>query len=168
MNGRHWLGVIPIALAVAGLAALPTGALASAVPGATYTGKASDGAIVTLTVSSDGTTVTSYSVLGIYGADGNGRMCQDSSSLGPTGWAGAPISNETFQSSIEDTLFSIQGAFGASQSVSGTFQLAIPPTQNGGAGCSTGSVSWTATVASSSGSGGNGGNNGGGGGSSGG
>jgi hypothetical protein len=136
-------------------------ALAAAVPGATYNGTASDGATITLKISSNGTRVTAYSAFGIFGKDQNGQTCQDTTSVGPTGWGGAPIAHTSFHDSV-GTTFSIDGTFGRAQSASGTFTLS-QPAQGGSPGCATGTVSWTATTASKPGNGtGNPGSSGGG------
>jgi hypothetical protein len=143
--------------------AVPASASAAPVSSATYTGTASDGATITLTVASDGQSVSSYRVVGIFGTDSNGQQCQDGTSVGPSGYAGAPISSNNFQASIE-SLFTIQGSFGGTQSASGTFALNEPPQSGGVAGCSTGTVTWSATTASKPGGGGSGDQGGGGGG----
>lgn len=151
MTARRGVGGLSLGFVAAALLALPVAAQAAPVPGATYTGTASDGATITLTVSSNGESVSSYRVLGISGTDSNGQTCQDNTSVGPAGWPGAAITDDSFQTSIE-TLFSITGTFGGSQSVSGTFDLSQPP-QSGTAGCSTGTVTWTAKTSSTSGGG---------------
>ena len=144
---RWWGGALPLVLGA--LAVIPAAAGAAAVPGATYTGTASDGATVTLTISSNGTTVSSYRVVGIFGTDTNYQQCQDTTSVGPSGWAGVPISNGGFQDSV-NTEFSFTGAFGGPQSASGTFDLEQAP-QGGSAGCSTGGkIAWSATTSSTS------------------
>src|SRR5262249_18334963 len=100
-----------LALGVGGLVALPTAAAAAAGPGAAYSGKAADGATVTLTVSSDGTLVDSYHVTGILGKDVNGNTCQGTAAdVKNDIWPGAPISAGSFQDQ-STTTFSFTGTF---------------------------------------------------------
>jgi len=135
-----------LALALVALIGLPAAATAAAVPGATYSGTASDGAAVALTVSSTGTRVTSYSLTDILGTDENNQTCQATVNELPGGWGGAPISGNAFQdSSISN--FTMGGSFGGATTASGTFDL-NQPAVGGSPGCSTGTVSWTASVAS--------------------
>jgi hypothetical protein len=133
------------------LVALPAAAWAAAVPGATYTGSASDGATLSLTVSSDGTVVDSYHVLGILGKDANGAQCQGTAAeVRDSIWPGAPITANSFQDLTLIT-FSFAGTFDGPQSASGTFNLNNLPSPGtngnpGSAGCTTGTVTWTATT----------------------
>lgn len=137
----------PMALvALCALLGMTGVASAAAVPGATYTGTASDGATVTVELSSNGRSVAAYSVVGIFGTDSHGQTCQDTTSVGPAGWSGAPITNDGFHDSV-GTTFSINGTFGSSRTVSGTFAL-DQAAQGGSAGCATGTVAWTATTSS--------------------
>jgi hypothetical protein len=146
MGLRKSFGVLSCALAlVGGLCALPTAAWAAAVPGATYTGTASDGATITLTVAPNGANVTSLRVAGIIGT-GNGGSCYGTISEAQDAWNGAPISANGFQYSA--VTYSISGTFGGAQSASGTFNLNQPAGNNIDP-CSTGAVSWTAMTSSS-------------------
>ncbi len=150
-----------VATAVVAAAALaaPLSALASgqAVPGAAYTGTAAGGATVTFTVSSDGTQVISYLVLGISGTDANGATCQATAAASPPIFPGAAITNDSFNGSIET--FDFTGTFDGPQSASGTFTLDLPAAGDG-PGCTTGAVSWTATTTSPAPGGGGGGGGG--------
>ncbi len=135
-----------LALALGALTVGTAAATAAAVPGATYTGTAADGATLVLTVSSDGSTVSSYDVTGILGTDAHGQTCQGTVNLNPSGWKGAAISNSAFQdASLSD--FTIAGSF-AGSTVSGTFDLDQVPVA-AATGCSTGSVSFTASAPTS-------------------
>jgi len=161
MTARWASGGVRVVALVAVLLALPTAAWAAAVPGATYNGTASDGATISLTVSSSGTSVSSYRVLGILGTDTNGAQCQAEAAETPAGgWPGTAITNNAFQFSVFTT-FSISGSFPTAQSASGTFDLSDPAV-GGGTGCSTGVISWSATTTSTP-PGGGGGSAGGGG-----
>ena len=156
-----------LALGVGLLVALPAAAWAAATPGGVYTGKAADGATVNLTVSSDGTLVDSYQITGIFGKDANGAVCQGTAAdIKNDVWPGATISANGFQDSTP--YFSIAGTFNSPQSVSGSFSMNNPPTpatngNAGSAGCTTGTVTWTATLARTNGGGPGGGGSGGGG-----
>ena len=147
--GRAGAGALALGASLA--VALPTAAWAAAVPGATYTGKASDGATVTLTVSGDGTLVVSYHVTGILGKDANGATCQGTAAdTANNVWPGAQITGASFQD-LTTTSFSFAGTFDGPQSASGTFSLDTPPTPAtpqvpATFGCTTGTVTWTATV----------------------
>jgi hypothetical protein len=144
-----------VAVLVAAVHAVP--AAADPIAGASYQGAAADGAMVELTVSSDGTLVDFYLISGqasgacIFAAEGQSGV-----------WEGAPIHNNAFEYRLRDQIL-FQGTFHAGQSVSGTFRLHI----SGAAGqsCDTGIVSWTATTSAKPppGSGGPGGVGGGGG-----
>jgi hypothetical protein len=142
-----------LALGVGLLVALPAAAWAAAVPGATYTGKAADGATVTVTVSSDGALVDFYQVLGILGKNIHGATCQGTAADTKNDfWPGAPITGNSFQD-LTIATFSFIGTFDGPQSASGTFNLNTPPAPGangnpGSAGCTTGTVTWTATTAS--------------------
>jgi hypothetical protein len=157
---RHRRRSLSIAAAIAAAALLITpGALASGtsapVPHATYSGTASDGAAVTFTVSGDGSTITMFDVLGIFGTDKNGAQCQ-----GTAAGLNVPITAGTF-AYAQNTTFTFDGTFNGAQSASGTFdydQVAY----GSGAGCSTGTVTWSATTKSTSPGGGHGGGGGGG------
>jgi hypothetical protein len=137
----RWAGAL-LAVALIGVAA-PALASADGIGGATYTGTASDGASVTFTVSSDGTIVESYSIEGIDGTDVNGRGCTLITAGAAGVWPGAPIAGGSFDWSI-GTEFDFQGTFGV-QSASGSF-LIDNPAIGASAGCSTGTVGWTATT----------------------
>jgi hypothetical protein len=135
---------------LAALAVVP--AAADPIPGATYNGVAADGAGITFTVSSDGTLVDSYQVLGAHGAS-----C-DLQAAGASGvWPGAPITNNAFDyEGLYTTGFVFTGKFQGAQKASGTMRLYQP-------GCDSGTVSWTATTTASpgQGAGGSGGSGGG-------
>lgn len=104
-----------------------TGRSAGPIPSATYTGKGSDGATVTLTVSSDGTLVNSYHIIGILGKDANGATCQATvAEVQNSLWPGAPITGGSFQDGTIAN-FSFGGTFSGPQSVSGSFNLNDPP-----------------------------------------
>jgi hypothetical protein len=141
---RRLRAAILVALAAAVLA-VP--AAAAPIPGATYHGKASDGAILTFTVSADGSDVSYYQLLDVIA--GACRLTAE----GDAGvWSGAPISGNSFTYQLGDlqTVNSIlfQGTFTGAKSASGTFRLydvATPQT----AACDTGAVTWTATTTAS-------------------
>jgi hypothetical protein len=168
MSVRRLIGIVAVALAAS--VAVATAA-ADPVPGAVYTGVASDGARLKFTVSPDGTLVTEYQ---IFEAPGNNCVFYSNGEAGV--FQGSPIEQNSFTFQNGDSTL-IQGSFSGAQSVSGTFALhqdAIGSTP----ACDTGTVSWTATTTAtpppgsgggsggsgSSGSGGSGGAGGGGGG----
>jgi hypothetical protein len=125
-------------------AAVPPTAAAAVVPGATYTGTASDGASVEFTVSSDGTLIESYAIRNIHGTDVDGEGCLLFSAGDEGVWPGAPIASGAFDSSI-GTEFDFGGSFPGPQSASGSF-LIDNPAVGESTGCSTGTVNWTATT----------------------
>lgn len=149
---------------VFGSLACATAAGATAVPGATYTGSAADGARIKFTISADGKLVNSYQFVGVQAA-----TCQFYSNGMAPEWPGAPIANNAFsyqliRSGIETSIW-FNGTFPGPQSASGTFELRQDATNQNPA-CDTGTVSWTATTtATPGGSGGSGGSGSGGSGS---
>jgi hypothetical protein len=136
---------------------------ADAIPGATYNGTTSDGGKAQITLSSDGTLVSSFTFSGIAptcqwtttGTSGN-TPGGDASS-----WSGAPVTNSSFSfvNSLQTT--TVSGTFGGGQSVSGTIRFKQNPSDGT---CDSGSVQWTATTTATAPSGGNGGGGNGGGG----
>ena len=142
---RRWRPVTTaVVLAFATLALLAASASAAPIPGATYTGTGADGASLKFTVSSDGTRVASYSILGAHGTyqGQSGDVTCGMVSNGDAGvWPGAPISGTSFAYSAGNTSFA--GTFNADGSVSGTFELDIPPSGQA-PDCNTGTVAWTA------------------------
>jgi hypothetical protein len=140
-------------------AAVP--AQAASIPGATYTGVASDGADVTFTVSPDGALVDSYLVTHVAA-----NTCTFVGEGDKGIWPGGPIVNGAFQYQLYDAIL-FKGTFPGAQSASGTFRFydhATPAT----AACDTGTVSWTATTTATTPSNGTGNGNGTGGGNGGG
>jgi hypothetical protein len=143
MSPRRLIGIVVVALVsaigVASAAAYP-------VPGATYTGVASDGAQVQFTISSDGTLVTSYYLVGVQG-----NTCSLYTNGETPEWDGAPIGANAFDyehagSGLVASI-SFQGSFPGAQSASGTFSVHQDATSNSPA-CDTGTVSWTAMTTS--------------------
>jgi hypothetical protein len=128
--------LVAVALVVV---AAPTPAYADPVPDATYHGVATDGATVSLTVSSDGTIVTAYNVIGAH-AD----TCTFYGEGDPSGWVGAPIASNAFRYQFYDRIM-FAGTFPGPQSAAGTFRFYDVP-QGGRPACDTGTVSWTATT----------------------
>ena len=122
----------------AGTAAAAAGGYA--IPGATYAGKAADGALVTITISSDGTLVTSYRI-----TDASAGSCQFYGEGDSGAWQGSPIVNNAFVYNLGDAL-SFKGSFPSAQAASGTFEFREAAT-SATAACDTGVVSWTATTA---------------------
>ena len=113
-------------------------ALADPIPGAAYTGAASDGGQVAFTVSADGTLISSYELTSV----GN-VQCQLIVEQS-TGWEGAPIVGGAFDYELPGTV-TFQGSFPGSQSAKGTFRLYSPATDARPA-CDSGTLSWTATT----------------------
>jgi hypothetical protein len=111
------------------------------IPGATYTGAGTDGAAVTLTVSSDGTLITAYQITGVAG-----DTCEINDQAFTGGWPGAPIQNDAFDYRYTNIVV-LKGSFTGPQTASGTFYL-----HNDGSAatkpCSSPTVSWTATTTS--------------------
>lgn len=133
-------------MVAAGVVGAPAAACAAVVPGATYSGLASDGASVTFTISSDGTIVESYEIQGVHGTDVNGNGCTIYSQGNEGVWPGAQISGGAFDYSIgSPTEFDFAGTFPGAQSASGTFYFDNPAVGSS-TGCATGTVPWTATA----------------------
>lgn len=116
-------------------------ALAAPVPGASYHGVAADYAIVNFTVSSDGTSITSYSITNV-----RGNTCTFNGNGVAGSWAGTPIVGNAFDYQLGASL-TFQGSFPGAQSASGTFafQNAAVPSAYVKA-CDSGTVRWTATT----------------------
>ncbi len=147
MRLRRLTLIVAVALTsviCAGTAAAAAGG--DAIPGARYAGTATDGAQVTLTISSDGTLVTSYRI-----TDASGGSCQFYGEGDSSVWQGAPIANNAFEYQL-GTALSFQGTFPSAQSASGTFHFHQAATGQTAA-CDSGTVSWTATTTASPGSG---------------
>ncbi len=142
------LTVLALAGAPASLAAL-----APPVPGATYHGIASDYGVVTFTVSADGTSLASYSI-SAHGTTSTKYQTCSFQSIGGDGWS-TPITHDSFNYS-PDTSVAFTGTFNGRRSASGTFELSKASTP-GSLACSTGPVTWTATVTSTGSRGGGGG-----------
>lgn len=144
MSARRLTAIAVVVLASAiGVAS----AAATPVPGATYTGVASDGAQVTFTISSDGTLITSYYLVGAQG-----NTCSFYTNGETPEWDGAPIEDNAFDyehagSGLVATSISFQGSFPGAQSASGTFDVRQDATSDSPA-CDTGTVNWTATTPS--------------------
>src|SRR5919108_5020047 len=103
-------------------------ALANHIAGATYNGtEAQGGTAVTLTVSSDGAGVSSFSVAGPV----QGNFCSFSN-FSTTYGVPLPITNHTFSDTTAP--FYLSGGFPGVQSASGTFRISS-------GGCSTGDIS---------------------------
>ena len=128
-----------LALAAAASALAGGQARADAIPGAVYAGSAQDGASVTLTVASDGTSVTAYRISNVPGstctfnAEGDARI-----------WEGAPIVDGAFDYALEDAIV-LHGTFPGAQTAAGTFRFDDHATAATPA-CDTGTVSWTAST----------------------
>ena len=142
MSPRRLFAALMVVLASAIAVA---SAVASPVPGATYTGTAADGAQVKFTVSSDGTLVTSYYLVGVPGND-----CSFYTNAEGPEWPGTPIAQNAFDyehtgSGLVATSISFRGSFPGPQSASGTFNLHQDATSDSPA-CDTGTVNWTATT----------------------
>jgi hypothetical protein len=148
-------GTLALVLAVA-IAVGPAGA--APIPAATYSGRASDGAGVTFTVSSDGTLVQSYQLQGVFG-----DHCQFLAAGAFGVWPGAPIVGGAFHYQLGYAI-QFQGTFPGAQTAAGSFHL-HQKAVGSNAPCDSGTVSWTATTTASppAGSGGRGGTTGGGG-----
>ena len=150
MSPRRLIGILAVVLAAAIAVA---SAAANPVPGATYTGVASDGAQVKFTVSPDGTLVTSMTLVNVQG-----DTCSFFTNDQSPGWPGAPIAQDAFDyrassSGAVVTRTKFQGAFPGAQSASGTFNIhqdsTGPPTSTSTSpACDTGTVSWTARTTS--------------------
>ena len=134
--------------AISGVAALvamsgaAAPALAAVVPGATYNGKGADYALVTFTVSSDGSTITSYSITNV-----RGNTCMFNGNGVAGSWAGTPIVNGAFDFQL-GTGLTFQGSFPGAQTASGTFEFHDNAVPGQTAACDSGVVSWTATTTS--------------------
>ena len=128
--GRRWilLGVLALALA-----ALPASAQALHIPGATYTGTFSGGGTVDFSVTPTGDAVTGFHV-----ANASGQGC---TILEATAGGQTPIVNHAFN--VTSSLFNFSGKFNDVQGAVGTFGT------NQAAGCSTGTLNWTATTSAS-------------------
>ncbi len=134
------LALALVSAASLSLVSAPAPALAAVVPGASYSGVASDYALVSFTVAADGTSITSYS---ITGAQGN--TCTFNANGVAGSWLGTPIVNGAFDYTIGSS-FTFEGSFAGPQTASGTFQftnVAEPPEVPA---CETGNVNWSATA----------------------
>ena len=136
-------------------------AYGAAIPGATYSGVASNRGTVTFTVSADGTIIQSFAISPMFG-----MSCEIFVGAANVGeWPGAPIVDNAFDYEAP-SLMSFKGTFSGAQSATGTIELTQPgpPPE-----CDTGVVTWTASTTATppppgGGNGnGNGGGNGGGG-----
>ena len=121
------------------------------IPGVTYTGTVQEGTSegsITFTISSDGTIVSSYSILGLSGTYTSGGSCGFVAGGDAGIWEGAPIVNNDF--SYEPGIgASFQGSFIGPQTASGTLRLFQPSTlPEGVAACDSGTITWTATTTS--------------------
>jgi hypothetical protein len=139
MSRRRLTGILLIVLA--GAIAVPALALAAdaPVPGASYTGVASDGAQVRFTVSPDGTLVDSYQLTGVQG-----NTCSLFANGDAGAWPGAPIEQSAFSYQLR-TAITFAGSFTGPQSAAGMFDFHQDATSQTPA-CDTGTVSWTATT----------------------
>ena len=151
--GRRGLRATIISACVASaLVVTPVIALADPVGGATYDGRASDGAELTFTVSADASVVRSYRIINARGDTCTLYADEDAGS-----WPGAPINNNAFDYSFGASNSNFfRGTFAGSQTASGTFRLYDPATSTTPA-CDTGTVTWTASTGSRPSSGGSGG-----------
>jgi len=136
-----WVLAVVLVLASAG-----TALAAVAIPGATYTGTATDGATVRLTVSSDGTLVNSYFIMGVTGHESSGGTCAFTGEGVNGMWEGAPIVNNSFEYHLYSAIV-FQGRFSGVQTASGTFRFFDAATSQTPA-CDSGTVSFTATTSS--------------------
>lgn len=130
------VGLLMVALP---LAIAAPAVYADAIPGATYTGVAEDGATVGFTVSSDGTLVDSYRI-----GDSKGDHCTFYAEGDMGSWEGAPINGGAFEYHLYNSFF-LSGSFTGPQSAEGTFQF-HNAALGGAPACDTGVVSWTATT----------------------
>lgn len=112
VRGRLLLAVM-LAATVGLLTASPTHA--HHIPGATYVGTHYAGGSVTLTVSADGSGITSFSATNVPGF--SCTITSFSTSFG----AAPPITDHTFGFSTGGSTFGMQGSFPALQRVEGTF-----------------------------------------------
>ena len=115
-SSRRTMGGL-VALCVAGLLAAAS-ASGDEIPGATYKVALADGGNVTLTVSPDGSKVSSFKVDGAK-ADNCSAM---TASLAPPEYKGAPIVDHSFSEDWYSAIV-VQGTFSGAQSVSGTFKI---------------------------------------------
>ncbi len=127
------------AIAATALAAGAAGARADAIPGAAYSGSATDGAKVRFAIAADGTSVTSYRI-----SDVPGSTCTFNAEGDASVWEGAPIVDGAFDYALEDAI-SFAGTFPGAQTASGTFRFNNHATAATPA-CDTGTVSWTAAT----------------------
>ena len=133
-----------VALGLPLMLVLASGARAdgAAVPGATYSGVASDNASVTFTISSDGTLVDGYSITGATGQEPGGHTCDFVAGGRPGSWPGAPIDGNAFAYTLGSAIM-FRGTFTGPQTAAGSFRLSDP--QHGpDPACDTGVVDWTA------------------------
>jgi hypothetical protein len=139
---------LTLTLALGLTLALPGAAIAGidGIPGATYTGTASDGATITFTVSPDGTIVDQYSITGVSGAEPSGGTCQFTAAGDNGVWEGAPIEGNVFAYNLGDAII-LDGSFTGPQAASGSFRL-YDAAAGSDPSCDTGTVSWTATTSS--------------------
>jgi hypothetical protein len=132
------------AVAVAAVAVAAAAPGAPAVPGATYSGTAADGAHISFTVSSDGTLVSAYQVTNAHGTAADGSGCAYFGGGDAGVWSGAPITNNAF-SYTAGTAIVFTGVFKGAQSAQGTFRFSNP-SSSANPGCDTGTVNWTAAT----------------------
>src|SRR6516165_7008345 len=107
-------------LVTALIAAVTVAIPASADPtgGATYTGVAADGASITLTVSPDGTLVTSYRITNVKTTTGYQFTEEGDQGV----WEGAPITDDAFAYRLGDAIV-LHGSFAGAQMATGTFSF---------------------------------------------
>lgn len=142
MTVRRVALILVVALvSTIGAAAAAAAAGGGAIPAARYAGTAADGAQVTFTISSDGTLVTSYRIIGV-----DAGSCQFYGEGDSGVWQGAPIVNNAFEYELGKALV-LNGTFPGGQSASGTFHFEQAATSQTPA-CDSGVVSWTATTTS--------------------
>jgi hypothetical protein len=136
---RKLLRIGPVLAAVLACALPVVAAGAAAIPGAGYSGTYAGGGTIQLTVSVDGTRVTSYRLTRTVG-----DTCEFYANGDAGEWPGAAIADDAFEYHLYDGI-RLSGKFTGAQSATGTFRL-----YNHAAGsrpaCDSGTISWTATT----------------------
>jgi hypothetical protein len=130
-----------VALIILALTLAASSAGGNEIAGATYTGRAADGAKVTLTVSADGSKLDSFIIDGSQGNPALGDPCNLHSEGHPPGWQGAAITDHSFAFQWYYAV-EMHGTFSGAQSVTGWFRL-YQPASGQQAACDTGQVAFT-------------------------
>lgn len=135
-------GTLLLAMFPCALLAWPPQAVANHSFGATYTGSVMGGGTLTVTIASDGSSVTTFKAINVPGVSGPGVGCTVSIDL-PFDLA---ISNHTFAFSSDFSITTITGSFPAVGTAQGTLRLGNINPPPGTPPCDTGTDTWTATT----------------------